>query len=253
MIYFGEISSVIIVNKIQLYSSFNAESTPEGGCGYTDAVCVFFYVFLFEINNPTTKYMAWVKWIFIKNPPENIIYPSTYSITEGVRLAPLGKRRWLYTLTRSKKIVQTQDHVTPPHPIRRCPHLPLLLWNTAIPFVPFRVHTSVLELSSVSFFNVFFFSLIRIAPFRTFSVWCACKIDGSGGCAGNVEESEFFTESDGFSNGKNLQLFASREKMIRRNVDLVLAGLLVFGAVTMLERLPTVRSRMDDIEVDATE
>lgn len=50
MIYFGEISSVIIVNKIQLYSSFNAESTPEGGCGYTDAVCVFFYVFLFEIN-----------------------------------------------------------------------------------------------------------------------------------------------------------------------------------------------------------
>lgn len=41
--------------------------------------------------------------------------------------------------------------------------------------------------------------------------------------------------------------------MIRRNVDLVLAGLLVFGAVTMLERLPTVRSRMDDIEVDATE
>lgn len=71
-----------------------------------------------------------------------------------------------------------------------------------------------------------------------------------------MEESEFFTESDGFSNGKNLQLFASREtisKMIRRNVDLVLAGLLVFGAVTMLERLPTVRSRMDDIEVDATE
>lgn len=157
MIYFGEISSVIIVNKIQLYSSFNAESTPEGDVGI-QIQCVCFFMFFFSKSiHPTTKYMAWVKWIFIKNPPENIIYPSTYSITEGVRLAPLGKRRWLYTLTRSKKIVQTQDHVTPPHPIRRCPHLPLLLWNTAIPFVPFRVHTSVLELSSVSFFNVFSF------------------------------------------------------------------------------------------------
>lgn len=63
----------------------------------------------------------------------------------------------------SKKKVTPHSHaprksykpsITWQHPIqsRRYPDLPLLLWNTAIPFVPFGVHTSVLERSTLFFY-----------------------------------------------------------------------------------------------------